>query len=347
MRVDKKVLAKLTKCYSVAPLNYRGSDCYLVAAEKVDRCILFDADGKELDTVWTEPGGVMSMVQVPGTDGQFLATHKFYSPNDGADASIVIVTPGTGGWERRTLVKLPYVHRFDILQSGGRRYLIACTIKTQAEYKDDWRFPGKVYAAELPEDLSGFNDDNQLELHVIKDNMLKNHGYCRICGETEGGERALVCADNGIFIFTPGADGTWSEEKLSDMAASDALFMDLDGDGERELVVLSPFHGDTLSVLKKQGGQYVKVYEYPEKIEFLHAVCSGTIGGRPCAIIGWRKGARNLLALRADGKAGYTADMLDTDCGPANALYFSRNGKDCILCANRETDEIALYTVSE
>ena len=42
--MQKKVLAKLSKCYSVAPLLYQGRPHFLVAAEKHDRCILFDRE---------------------------------------------------------------------------------------------------------------------------------------------------------------------------------------------------------------------------------------------------------------------------------------------------------------
>ena len=93
MKVEKKVISNLNKCYAMAELNYKGEHCFLVAAEKQDPCYLFAEDGTKLETVWTKPGGVMTMVQVPGSDGQFLATHKFYSPNDSLDARIVIATP--------------------------------------------------------------------------------------------------------------------------------------------------------------------------------------------------------------------------------------------------------------
>lgn len=344
--MEKKILANLEKCYSIAPLQYQGAMHILVAAEKTDRCILFDAEGNEKATVWDGPGGVMTMVQVPETDGEFLATHKFYSPNDSKEAKIVIASPnGNGKWDIRTLVDLPFVHRFDILKSGGDYYLIACTLKSGHEYKDDWSSPGKVYAAKLPKDLSGFNEDNQLKLQVLKDNMLKNHGYYRI---VENGEvSALVCSEEGVFRFYPPEteEGQWKEEQLLHTPASDATMIDLDHDGKMELIVLSPFHGDEIKIYKDVNGEYREVYKYPEKAEFLHAIWSGRINGRETAVIGHRKGARRLMAFTwSDEKKNYVFKTLDDDCGPANTFGYSLEGKDILIATNREINEIAMYT---
>lgn len=345
MKFEKKVISNLTKCYSIAPLHYNGKDHMLVAAEKVDRCILFDLDGNEEDTVWTEPGGVMTMVQVPGTNGQFLSTHKFYSPNDSKEAKIVIVTPiEKGNWEVRTLVDLPHVHRFDILERNGVRYIIACALKSGHEFKEDWSMPGKVYVAVLPEDLSKFNEDNQLELKVIKDNMLKNHGYYRVM--EDGVMTSVVSADQGVFQFIPPEtpEGEWEIKQLLDTPASDAVLVDLDEDGEKELAVLAPFHGEFISIYKKKDGKFEKVYDYDKSADFTHAIYGGMLCGKPAIVIGHRKGDRDLIVFTYNKETkSYGYEIIDHDCGPANVCVYNKDGKDVILSTNREIDEVALY----
>ena len=232
MQVEKKVLANLTKCYSIAPLTYQGRFHFLVAAEKTDRCILFDETGKEVDTVWEGPGGVMTMVQVPGSDGQFLATHKFYSPNDSKEAKIILAYPEDGKWKVRTLAELPFVHRFDIISRNGVNYVIACTLKSGHEYKEDWRSPGKIQVCVLPEDLSSVDEEHPLQFEVLKEGLLKNHGYCK--AEVDGVLRSYVAANEGVFECIPpeSEEGTWEIKQILDEASSDMAFADFDNDGE-------------------------------------------------------------------------------------------------------------------
>lgn len=349
MKIEKKVISNLTKCYSIAPLHYQGKDHILVAAEKVDKCLLFDTEGNEEDVVWEEPGGVMTMVQVPGTDGQFLATHKFYSPNDSKEAKIVKVTPiEKGNWEVKTLVDLPFVHRFDVLERNGVRYLIACALKSDHEYKDDWRFPGKVYAAVLPEDLSAFDEDHQLELKVIKDGMLKNHGYYKV--EDEGVQTSVISCDGGVFQFVPPAeaDGEWEIRTLTTDAASDAVLVDFDEDGEKELAVIAPFHGDKVCFYKKKDGIFEMVYEFGESRDFLHSIFGGSLCGKPAFVTGHRKAERDLMAFTYNKeKETYEMEYIDRDCGSANVYHYVKDGKDMLISTNREIDEVALYTITE
>lgn len=341
--MKKKIMAELEKCYSIAPLMYQGKPHFLVAAEKKDRCILFDSNGREETTIWEGPGGAMSMVQIPGSDGEFLATHQFYSPNDSKEAKIILATPSeNGSWTVRTLVNLPFVHRFDILTAGGKNYLFACTLKSGHEYKEDWSSPGKVYVAELPDDLSSVDEDHPLSLEVIREGLLKNHGYYRVT--EDGNVSALVCSAQGVFRFYPPEqpDKAWREEQLLDLPASDAVLFDLDEDGEKELIVISPFHGDEATIYKKEEGNYKQVYQYPEKAEFLHAIWAGKLAGKPVVVLGHRKGARRLFALIWTGE-GYSFKTIDDDCGPANVYGYSCDGRDGLIATNREINQIAMY----
>ena len=140
--------------------------------------------------------------------------------------------------------------------------------------------PGKVYAAVLPDDLSSYNEDNQLELKMIKEDMLKNHGYYRV--RENDMDTSVISAVCGVFQFIPPEekDGEWEIRTLLETAASDAVLIDLDEDGEKELAVLSPFHGDQISIYKKNNGAFEKVYEYEKPTEFTHAIYGGDLCGQ-------------------------------------------------------------------
>ena len=130
-------------------------------------------------------------------------------------------------------------------------------------------------------------------------------------------------------------------------AEGSALSMDLDGDGRKELAVLSPFHGDTFSIYQDRGEGFFKVYECPDKMEFLHAVYGGPLCRIPRVVIGFRKGERNLVSFSYCRESGtYEREIIDRDCGPANVCHYMVNQNDVIISANRETDEIAMYTVT-
>ena len=255
-----------------------------------------------------------------------------------------------GRWDMRTLTPLPHVHRFDILTRNGVNWLLACTVKSgQDKPEGDWSYPGKVYAAVLPEDLSAFDRDHPLKLRVIKDGLHRNHGYTRCM--RDGIPAGLIAADEGVFRMTPPEtpEGEWQIEQILDQPTSDALLLDLDGDGMEELCTLSPFHGERVAVWHQGENGYVPVWTLPEDAPFSHAICGGMIAGVPTFVTGHRAGKKNLVAIRYDRAAGdYTVTVLDEGRGPANVMYYvNQEGTDVLIAANRETDEVAMYEITE
>ena len=187
------------------------------------------------------------------------------------------------------------------------------------------------------------------EIKVLKEGLLKNHGYCK--AEVDGVLRSYVAANEGVFECIPpeSEEGTWEIKQILDEASSDMAFADFDNDGELEMLTISPFHGEKISIFKKQDGEFKKVYTYEKDAEFAHGIWSGEIAGTQGVLIGHRKGERNLLFFRCTDpeKLTFTADLLDSDIGPANVLHYTNDGEDYILSANREIDEIALYKVEK
>lgn len=124
------------------------------------------------------------------------------------------------------------MHRFDIISRNGVNYVIACTLKSGHEYKEDWRSLGKIQVCVLPEDLSSVDEEHPLKFEVLKEGLLKNHGYCKV--EVDGVLRSYVAANEGVFECIPpeSEEGTWEIKQILDEASSDMAFVDFDNDGE-------------------------------------------------------------------------------------------------------------------
>ena len=115
MKARKTVIAQLEKCYALGTFRYDGVDHVVASAERKNPCYTFDLEGKLCDTVWDAPGGVMTVTQVPGQP-ILMATQKFFSPDDSAEAKIVYYRRVDGTWKCELLCELPFVHRFGVLE---------------------------------------------------------------------------------------------------------------------------------------------------------------------------------------------------------------------------------------
>lgn len=341
MRYKKQVIDQIEKCYALTMIEKDGQPLLVVAGEKAAPCRLYELDGHCVDQVWDSPGGVMTMVPVPNGNGTFLSTQAFYSPDDSRNARLICARQRNGHWSLKRILDIPHIHRFDVIEKDGIQYVIACTLKSGHKYSGDWSAPGCIWTGILSDDPAA-----PLTLRLFRDGLTHNHGYTRAIKNDEF--RCVISCDEGVFLVKPPScpGKEWTVERLLDVPASDAILMDLDGDGEEELLTISPFHGDSLGIWHLADGSYQKVYEYPERLPFLHAITAGEIYGRPTVFIGHREGNRLLLGFYYDRAQNcYCSERIDENVGSANCMLFSRNGHPALLVTNREIDEVAIYDI--
>lgn len=349
MNYEKKAIAEMKLAYAIGTFDGDDAKSFLIGVEKEGPIRRFALNGDAMETVAEGPGGVMTITQVPGRSDQFMATCEFFSPNFGGDtAHIRVYTRAQdGSWASNKLCDLPYVHRFGLLKGAdGTLYVLACTIKGACrKIKNDWQTPGAVLAAPLTQAAETYGDEQPLELECLAPAQVQNHGFWYAPDRSF----ALVSTAAGVFRYTPPAKPgeAWGVQCLIVQPTSDICVADFDGDGQDEILTFSAFHGDTLRIFHAtdQEDVYSCVWEDEQKHNFLHAIWSGELGGKPCAVIGNRKDGRDLMRVYFDGD--YKLEAIDHDFGPANCWVIEDAGVQRIISANRETNEVALYTVSE
>ena len=243
--------------------------------------------------IWEGGGGTMSISAIPEKEGCFLASKGFVSMVDAKDSHIIIARYKEGKFNCEKIVDLPYLHRFDTLRGAdGTNYLLAATIADYKENKEDWTHPGKLFISELPKN---WNEKFKLELTVLKDGLTINHGFFK--HTNNGNEVGYIGSKEGVYAVTPPEKkgGEWKIEKLINIEASDIAVIDIDSDGELEIAVISPFHGDTFEIYKRIKGEYKKVYQYQTYQNFYHVAEAGMLRGKPAFLGGARRNSMQLF----------------------------------------------------
>lgn len=346
MKFEKQIIGEIDKCYALDYLYIDGEYQLIFAGEGDGSCHVFSGENfDKKKTLWEGGGGTMSIVPVPEKEGYFFVSKGFYSMVDATTGHVLLVRYKDGEFTQEKVVDIPYLHRFDILNANGKRYFIGASICSAKKTTDDWSSPGKLFVAELPDDL---DSEMKVELTVLKDGLTKNHGYGR--GVWNGKEAGFVGSEEGLFVATPpqNKDDEWSVEQILTNPISDIAVIDIDGDGELELAVIEPFHGDEFAIYKKIDGEYEKVYSYPTYMDFYHAVFATTINGVPTIIGGARREDQQLFAVQYDETNNkYRNIVLDTKVGPSNVNAINTDQGDIVMSANREIGQAAIYKISK
>ncbi|MDD2970494.1 MAG: hypothetical protein PHT21_13145, partial [Lachnospiraceae bacterium] len=204
--------------------------------------------------------------------------------------------------------------------------------------------PGRLWVSELPQNIMQYDNEHQLKFTPLLSGLYKNHGFCIHQGRKI--QYAVVGSENGVYMVVPpnSGDSSWKCEHIFDKPVSDMLYRDFDHDGENELLVITPFHGENIQIYKSSNGKMLKIYERKKKMPFAHAIWGDTINGDEYAFIGGRNGDRELVSIHYDRDTEqYIEEVIDVGAGAANCMMYKVDGEKRLLVANRETDEVGIY----
>lgn len=339
MEFIKKHLDDMKRCYCASHMTLNDELCIFLASEDPDvACNMYSGKNFEnKQNVWTKPGGCMSIVQIPGTKNEFLAVQEFYLKVSPSQSKIVRATYNDGQWSFTDVVKKEYIHRFGILQKDGVNYLVFATIADEKKEKNDWTHSGSIYAGVLPTSA-----DEPFTYQRIYEGLFRNHGFWQT---KENGEDVIYFgSDQGILKLWN--DGNWQTQTILEGQIGEIATVDIDGDGQVEIMTIEPFHGNAIHIYKNIDGRYQRVWTYDNEIDFAHTLVGCTLAGKPTFVAGIRRMDAELFVVQyEDGE--YKVTIVDQGVGPANVNVVNQEDRDLIIAANHTANEACVYIVNK
>lgn len=323
--------------YSLLHLKNESND-FLVAASEEEKgsAYAYDLNNDFMkQEVWSDIGGTMTMVQIPGTL-DFLATQKFYPGFNASACELVKLTFEKNSWTTKKMINFPYLHRFDLVEGENETLFIGTTITERKKSTDDWTSPGKIYVGEYNHEMEQLTN-----LHSLEIDLIKNHGYCAF---KEKGY-SLITSEDGVYqLFYPTKTSDWVLEKVYDSPVSDIAAIDTDQDNEfNYYLVINEFHGEKISILNQDFKEVTQIRgTYP----FAHSIWGGIFNGKPCFIFGNREGKQDYYTISVTEDSGVIDaefGLIDSQVGSTNTIVFQKDSKQYLVSANREIDQLAVY----
>ena len=336
-KYNKKVIIEIESVYTANAFNI-GSSFYIGAgSETKPEVYLYDMTTGNTSHISGSPGGLMSFIPVPGNPDLFVTIMGLFPPFIGGEAGIFRHRRINGDWETNRALHLPFAHRCEILNRAGKNFLFASTVSTYKENPQDWSNPGELHLIEL-DDTPGAT----WESRVIDKSVTRNHGMVR--ARIKGKETICISGKEGIFFLEQRPGDDWNLQPVFNREVSEMTFIDLDGDGQDELVTIEPFHGETLNIYKNTGKKWES--RISDSLSFGHGLSSGFIQQKPVIVVGNRSGSLALesFTVRDLLKGKYERLVIEKDAGPTQTQVFSVGDVDYILSANQRKNEVALYS---
>lgn len=342
MKIEKIHLDDMKRCYCASNVNFDNENHILLASEDPDTaCTMYSGKKfEEKEMVWKHPGGCMSIIPVPGKKKEVLAVQEFYLKVSPSNSKLVWGKYNDHNeWEFKDLLSLQYCHRFDIYNKDGVNYLIVATIATTKKDKADWSVPGRIYVGILPDDLN-----EEIHLTILQDNLFRNHGYWH--GKENGQDVGYFGSDQGILKVKPLGNNKWEKEFILEGKIGEVAAIDIDSDGDVEIMTIEEFHGDTIKIYKKIEGKYQEVYRYANKIDFAHTLVGAKLGGKNTFLAGVRREEAELFYVQYENGKFKTV-IIEKGIGPANLCVVNEKDRDLIIAANHTKNEAAVYIVNK
>lgn len=307
----------------------------VASEEKGYPCIrYFGTNYEGKDYLWDDGGGVMSIMNIPGKPNEILAIRDFYLKETPSRARLVW-GKYDNGWSFKTLVELPFLHRFDVFEQGGTINVILCVIADHKDHKEDWSRSGTVYQGILPDSWEG-----SMTIEPILKGLYRNHGYfSRTHGDVY---ESFIASNQGIHCIRQ-AQNMMSISHISEIPTSEIAVLDIDGDEIDEMITIEPFHGDTTHIYKLNDIKK-PVYSLPIPFDFGHALITGTFENKPCFYGGVRRVNSECYVITYEENE-YKLQVIDHG-GPANLAFYRHNNIEYLLSSNHTANEVALYIMN-